>query len=151
MGRQNSTFSRSAKVRGRGNFPHQGLVPFHSSTNSGKGFLHEETLCSVRNGFCLAFLALQVAPVNAQTVPPLEDIKSQAELDKAVAALDAALFDSYNHCDLDKFTSFFVEDVEFYHNYGGLTLGRAALTESVKKNICGRVTRELVPGSLHVY
>ena len=101
--------------------------------------------------FALALLVLRVAPANAQTVPPLEDIKSQAELDKAVAALDAALFDSYNHCELDKFASFFAEDVEFYHDYGGLTLGRAALTESVKKNICGRVTRELVPGSLHIY
>ena len=43
------------------------------------------------------------------------------------------------------------ENVEFYHDQGGVTLGRAALTDSVKKNICGKVTRELVPGSLKVY
>ena len=87
----------------------------------------------------------------AQAVPSLEDIKNQEELDKAVASLDAVLFDSYNHCDLDKFASFFVDDVEFYHDQGGVTLGKKDLTESVKKNICGRVSRELVPGTLQVH
>jgi len=46
--------------------------------------------------------------------------------------------------DLDKLRISFVENVEFYHDQGGVTLGRAALTDSVKKNICGKVTRELV-------
>jgi len=87
----------------------------------------------------------------AQNVPPLDKIQNQEELDRAVTALDAALFDSYNRCDLDKFASFFVDDVEFYHDQGGVTLGKAALTESVKKNICGKVTRELVPGTLKIY
>ncbi len=88
---------------------------------------------------------------SAQAVPPLDKIQNQQELDKAVAALDAALFDSYNRCDLEKFSSFFVDDVEFYHDQGGLTLGKAALTDSVRKNICGKVTRELVPGTLQVF
>jgi uncharacterized protein (TIGR02246 family) len=87
----------------------------------------------------------------AQKVPALEDIKNQAELDKAIATLDASLFDAYNRCDLEKFASFFVDDVEFYHDQGGVTLGRANLTDSVKKNICGKTTRELVPGTLQVY
>jgi len=87
----------------------------------------------------------------APVIPAFDDIKSQLELDKAVAALDAALFDAYNRCDLEKFASFFADDVEFYHDQGGVTLGRVALTDSVKKNICGKVSRELVPGSLQVY
>jgi Domain of unknown function (DUF4440) len=85
----------------------------------------------------------------AQSVPALDNIQNQAELDHAGAALDAALFDSYNKCDLDKFASFFVDDVEFYHDQGGVTLGKTTLTDSVKKNICGKVTRELV--SLKVF
>ncbi len=96
-------------------------------------------------------LVLFASGAKSQTIPPLDQIKSQTELDKAVGALDAALFDSYNHCDLEKFASFFVEDVEFYHDQGGVTLGRAALTDSIKKNICGRVTRELVAGTLQVF
>src|SRR5205809_4939028 len=103
--------------------------------------------------FPLLLLALVLATIeaHAQTVPPLDKIQNQQELDKAVAALDAALFDSYNRCDLEKFSSFFVDDVEFYHDQGGVTLGKGNLTDSVKKNICGKVTRELVPGTLQVH
>ena len=87
----------------------------------------------------------------AQSVPSLGKIQSQEELDKAITALDNALFDAYNKCDLEKFASLLAEDVEFYHDQGGVTLGKVALTDSVKKNICGKVTRELVPGSLEVF
>jgi ketosteroid isomerase-like protein len=88
----------------------------------------------------------------AQGVPPLEKIQSQAELDKAIASLDADLFDAYNRCDLEKFGSFFSDDVEFYHDQGGVTLGKEKLTESIKTNICGGdVRRELVPGSLEAH
>jgi ketosteroid isomerase-like protein len=97
--------------------------------------------------FVLALSSL----ATAQTILPLDKIQNQQDLDRTVTALDAALFDSYNRCDLTKFESFFVDDVEFYHDQGGVTLGKAALTDSVKKNICGKVTRELVPSSLHVY
>src|SRR5690242_21472307 len=100
---------------------------------------------------CLFLLAICIPRAGAQSVPSLENIKSQKELDKAVAVLDAALFDSYNRCDLEKFASFFVDDVEFYHDQGGVTLGKESLTDSVRNNICGKVTRELVPGSLQVY
>jgi len=98
--------------------------------------------------FLFPLLALCVVRADAQA---LESIKSQEELNKAVTSLDAALFDSYNRCDLQKFASFFADDVEFYHDQGGVTLGKEKLTESVKNNICGKVTRELVPGSLQVH
>jgi uncharacterized protein (TIGR02246 family) len=98
-----------------------------------------------------AIFASWCVRAGAQSVPALENINSQAELDKAIAALDTALFDAYNRCDLEKFASFFADNVEFYHDQGGVTLGKAALADSVKKNICGKVTRELVPGTLLVY
>lgn len=103
----------------------------------------------------LAGCALAVFGTAAQAqvagVASLEKIQSQAELDKALTALDAALFDAYNKCDMEKFGALIDENVEFYHDQGGVTLGRAALVESVKKNICGKVTRELVPGTLQVF
>jgi Domain of unknown function (DUF4440) len=98
-----------------------------------------------------ALFALWCVRAGAQAVPALENINSQAELDKAMTALDTALFDAYNRCELEKFASFLADNVEFYHDRGGVTLGKEALTESVKKNICGKVTRELVPGTLQVY
>lgn len=99
----------------------------------------------------LLFGSVVAAVVDAQTVPPLDKIQSQEELDKAITTLDAALFDAYNKCDLEKFKSFFVDDVEFYHDQGGVTLGSSKLTESVKQNICGKTTRELLPSTLKVY
>ena len=85
----------------------------------------------------LSLLARPAVRTSAQVVvPPLEKITSQAELDKAISALDTQLFDAYNHCDLAKFASLLDENVEFYHDQGGVTLGREKLTESVKNNIC---------------
>ena len=72
------------------------------------------TLCS----------AMFISAVQAQEILPLEKIQSQADLDRTITALDTALFDSYNRCDLKKFASFFVDDVEFYHDQGGVTLGQ---------------------------
>ena len=76
---------------------------------------------------------------------------SREELTGTITSLDSALFDAYNQCDLDKFNTFFIDDTEFYRDQGGVTLRRQNLTESVKKNICGKVRRELVPGTLGVY
>ena len=73
------------------------------------------------------------------------------ELFRTIAALDAEVFDAYNRCDLEKFGSFFTDDLEFYHDQTGLMRSRQSVVEAVKNNICGKVTRELVPGTLEVY
>jgi hypothetical protein len=121
--------------------------------NAGERYVMNRFGFQLRIAF-LAFAAMVfggVAQAQVAGVPPLEKIQSQAELDKALTALDAALFDAYNKCDLEKFGALMDENVEFYHDQGGVTLGRAALIESVKNNICGKVTRELVPGTLQVF
>ena len=43
------------------------------------------------------------------------------------------------------------EDLEFYHDRGGLTTSKSSIIESLKNNICGKVTRELLAGSIEVY
>ena len=115
-----------------------------------KGFPVKKVLALRRMLLVLAVMGVLAVRANAQ-VPALDSIKNQEELDKAVTALDAALFDAYNRCDLEKFSSFLDDNVEFYHDQGGVTLGKQNLTDSVKKNICGKVTRELVPGTLQVH
>lgn len=98
---------------------------------------------------CLAVAVscLATAPLHAQSrgVPP------EHELYKTIAALDAAVFDAYNTCGLDKFAALFDADVEFYHDQGGATRSAATLLEALKNNICGKVRRELVPGTLQVH
>lgn len=104
---------------------------------------------------CMVLLAvpyLAIAALAQEKVAALGQIKNQAELDTAITELDRQLFDAYNHCDLKKFDSLLADDVEFYHDQGGVTLGHAALTESVKNNICtGDTQRVLVPGTLRIY
>lgn len=83
-----------------------------------------------------------------------KDAKAPGELYDRVAALDAALFDAYNRCDIDKVGTFFTEDLEFYHEKGGLTLTRDATLATMRKNLCPgggyRLRRELVAGSMEV-
>jgi Domain of unknown function (DUF4440) len=89
--------------------------------------------------------------VNAQAVPSLDNIKSQEELTHAITSLDTQLFDAYNTCNLDKLGSIVVNDLEFYHDKTGLAVGKQAFLDAIKNNICGKVTRKLVAGSLEVY
>jgi hypothetical protein len=87
----------------------------------------------------------------AQAVPGLDTIKSQEELTKAVTALDKELFDAYNTCNLDKLGTLVADDLEFYHDKTGLAVGKQPFLDAIKNNICGKVTRQLVAGTLEVY
>jgi hypothetical protein len=69
---------------------------------------------------------------------------------KTIQSLDTQLFDAYNHCDLTTISSLVADDLEFYHDKTGLARGRQALVDGIKNNICGKVTRELVPATLQV-
>ena len=83
---------------------------------------------------------------------PFDEIKNQAELDAVMKDLDTQLFDAYNRCDLDKFASFVDDNIEFYHDNGGVTLGKAAFVDSVRKNICPTDTHRVpVPGTLEAH
>lgn len=70
---------------------------------------------------------------------------------QTIASLDAKFFDAYNRCDLASEGSLVSEDLEFYHDQTGLSVGRQNLLDALKQNICGKVRRVLVPGTLEVY
>ncbi|MEO6918434.1 MAG: nuclear transport factor 2 family protein [Collimonas sp.] len=61
------------------------------------------------------------------------------------------MFDAYNRCDMEAFSSYFIPKVEFYHDHGGVTWDRDAVVANTRKYICGKVRRELLPTSLKVY
>ena len=74
-----------------------------------------------------------------------------AALYNSIVKQDSIYFDAYNKCDMDKQTDMYDADIEFYHDKGGLMTSKKDLLEAIKKNICGKVTREMVPGSIEVY
>ncbi len=77
--------------------------------------------------------------------------KSQATLLETVESLDAGLFDAYNRCDLEKLATYVADDLEFYHDQTGLSRGRQVFLDAIRSNICGKVHRDLLPGSLEAY
>jgi uncharacterized protein (TIGR02246 family) len=91
--------------------------------------------------------ALAALPSRAQS----RGVAPEDDLYKTIAALDTAVFDAYNTCALEKFGSYFAEDIEFYHDQGGVSRGLQTLKDAVKNNICGKTRRELVPGTLQVH
>jgi hypothetical protein len=62
--------------------------------------------------------------------------------------LDTQLFDAYNHRDLPTLGAMVSDDLEFYHDQTGLSVGKAPFIAAIKQNICGKVERAIVPGSM---
>ena len=73
------------------------------------------------------------------------------ELYDTIVAMDSLYFDTYNTCNLEKMRRMMADSIEFYHDRGGLTTSTNEFMESIKNNICGKVTRQAVPGSIEVY
>jgi hypothetical protein len=72
--------------------------------------------------------------------------QGSASLYDTIARLDSILFHAYNTCDTVTYAALFSEDLEFYHDKGGLETNKAAF----KKYVCGKVTRELLSNSIEV-
>ena len=68
-----------------------------------------------------------------------------------IEMLDSLFFDAYNNCKLEVFEALISEDIEFYHDRGGLSTSKSGLITSLKNNVCGKVKRELLAGSIEAY
>jgi ketosteroid isomerase-like protein len=95
----------------------------------------------------VSFAAISLTPVYGQSRPQ----SSPDPLFQTIASLDTQLFDAFNRCDVAKFASLLANDLEFYHDNDGLSRGPQSTVDALRKNICGKVTRELVPGTMEVY
>jgi ketosteroid isomerase-like protein len=95
----------------------------------------------------LALWCATAGPLRAQ--PPADDVT------RAVLERDRAFWAAYNRCDVPAMSEYFTDDVEFYHDRGGITLGRAALVKALQDGLCGdpaaRTRREAVDGAVKLY
>lgn len=96
-----------------------------------------------KNGIIFLGLAISMM-ANAQ-------VAKDSDLYKAVVALDQAYFTAYNECDMATQAAMYSENLEFYHDMGGLSTSKEGILKSIEENICGKVTRELVKGSVEVH
>lgn len=74
---------------------------------------------------------------------------------ETIATLDAELFAAFNQCSapeqLQKHVSYFAEDVEFYHDTGGVTWSREEMLKNTRQYACGNYRRELLQDSFNVF
>ena len=78
-------------------------------------------------------------------------VPEDSELFAKIRSLDAAYFEAYNTCDLETQARLLDDSLEFYHDRGGLSTSKTDILEALRKNICGKVTRSLVEGSMEVH
>jgi hypothetical protein len=109
--------------------------------------------------YCLLLVAIIVVST-ACTTPKQNQyqltknyIPDDSTLYKTIVKLDEEFFGNYNNCveegSLKKYANLYDEDIEFYHDQGGFMNSKKDIVEGTKKNICGKVTRILVSGSMN--
>jgi hypothetical protein len=100
---------------------------------------------------CLFFIVLSVGANAQQKLVHHES----ADLTATILERDSLFWLTYNTCNLEQMRTFFSQDLEFYHDKGGLTSTSESLLEAMKKGICQNkeltVRREVIKGSLQVY
>lgn len=79
----------------------------------------------------LYFVVLLSSGITAQ-------VSNESELFKSLKVNDSILFElGFNQCKIEATASLIDENLEFYHDQGGITMGKEPFLTSLKKNICG--------------
>lgn len=97
---------------------------------------------------CIGLLLMLASwrPVRAVSLP----MPTGKELTATVTKLDTGFFAAYNDCDLASLARYIAADIQFYHDKSGLMVGRSNLVDGIRDNICGKLRRVLIPGTLSV-
>lgn len=80
--------------------------------------------------------------------------------DRQLAAVilhnDSLFWQAYNTCDVTNMMTYFSDDIQFYHDKGGITNGKPALAQSFEKGVCSNrdsftLRREAIDSSIKVF
>ena len=99
------------------------------------------------------FSLLIIMMISALTIG---QVKTDSELFLILKKNDSLLFDvGFNKCDLSSFEHLISQDLEFYHDQGGLTTNKEDFLKNVRNNICSspdkKPIRKLKEESLEVF
>lgn len=89
---------------------------------------------------------------------PVYSLRAQVNTNdelKAVLERDSLFWQHYNNCNVDAMRDFFTDDIEFYHDKGGVINGLEEFLAVSKRNLCSndnfRLKREVVRGTVKVF
>lgn len=99
----------------------------------------------------LVVLILSSANLFAQNKEAITYKPKSQEIYNTVVHLDSVFFNAYNTCDLKTQADMLSDSMEFYHDETGLSTSKKDFLKAIKENICGKVSRVLVPGSIEAY
>lgn len=92
-------------------------------------------------------IALMTNSAIAQSTP--QDWESE------VKKFDNGYWQAYNDCNIEKLAQLNTDDLEFYHDLGGVMIGKAKFVAAMKNNICAspdrKVRREAIAESIRIY
>jgi len=84
---------------------------------------------------CATFVAL-IKNSNAQ-------VEKSSELFKTIQKMDKILFENgFNKCIISDMESYISNDLEFYHDKGGITKTKESFLSTIKKNICSNTKKK---------
>ena len=69
---------------------------------------------------------------------------SKTALHQEILKMDSIYFTAYNTCNIKTQASIYADDLEFFHDKGGLSTDKEELLKALKENICNKVTRTLI-------
>jgi predicted alpha/beta superfamily hydrolase len=105
-----------------------------------------------RSTLLFTLLSVLIIPVHGQENAVSAENK---KLYDQIAYLDSAMFSVIYKCQIEKASTYFTDDLEFYHDKGGTTYNKADFLEVLKKNFCGPdatvLRRELIKETLQVF
>ena len=84
-------------------------------------------------------------------------VDQSSDLFQTLKAKDSVLFKiGFNKCEVEKSAELMTDDLEFYHDKGGITNSKEAFVKIMKNGICRKdnpqkVYRHIVEGSLEVF
>lgn len=104
------------------------------------------------SAFLILTLLISCQFETEKEISAIEDyVPVDKELYDEILGMDEKFFNAYNNCDLETQASIYSDSIEFFHDKGGLMTSKEQIIEGTKNNICGKVTRALIEGSVEVY
>ncbi|TYA84380.1 nuclear transport factor 2 family protein [Seonamhaeicola marinus] len=82
-------------------------------------------------------------------------INSLEELKKAITYNDSVFWNGFNSCDIEVVKNYVSDDLEFYHDKNGVTIGSEVFIKTVEQNLCSnsnfKMRRKALQETIHIY